>query len=56
MAAFGDDFPDDATASTPQLVQSVEPRYPRGEIDILALVSNRHAELLIGCEAGNLSP
>jgi hypothetical protein len=56
VTALGDDFPDDAATRAPQFVQTVEPRHPHGEIDILTFVGDRHAELLGGCEARNFSP
>nr|WP_294565748.1 hypothetical protein [uncultured Rhodopila sp.] len=56
VTALGNDFSDDAAARAPQLVQFVEPRHPHREIDILAFMGDRHAELPVGCEAGNFAP
>jgi hypothetical protein len=56
VTALGNDFSDDAAARAPQLVQFVEPRHPHREIDILAFMGDRHAELSVGCEAGNFAP
>jgi hypothetical protein len=56
VTALGNDFPHDAATRTPQLVQFVEPRHPHGEIDILAFVGDRHAELPVGCEARHFPP
>src|SRR5664279_2525855 len=56
VTALRNDFSNDAAAGAPQFVQFVEPRHPCGEIDILALVGDRQAELPVGCEARHFPP
>lgn len=46
--AFGDDVLDDAATRAPQLVQPVNPRDPYREINILAFMGDRQAQLLVG--------
>jgi hypothetical protein len=56
IAAVGHDVLDNAATGASQFVQSLKPRHPHGQIDVLAFMGDRQALLPVGCKMRHLSP